>query len=657
MQNPNRNRLSNVIMAIMAFLVLMGVFQTFSGMTSGAVENLTTSEFMTRLEEGQLSEIEIQIGSGVYNVKGTFKNTSIKKENDNFFDIYKGANKATRFETKILGNDTTLARVTDLALSTNTKMKTLSESSTGMWLSFVPYLILLIPMGFIFTSMMQGGGMGGGRGVMNFGKARTKNNIQQNVKVRFSDVAGADEEKQELVEIVEFLKQPKRFTDLGARIPAGVLLEGPPGTGKTLLAKAVAGEAGVPFFSISGSEFVEMFVGVGASRVRDIFDNAKKVAPAIIFIDEIDAVGRRRGTGMGGGNDEREQTLNQLLVEMDGFEGNEGIIVIAATNRSDVLDPALLRPGRFDRKVMVSNPDVKAREAILKVHARNKQLSSDIALNELAQKTPGFSGADLENLLNESALIAARRGKKVIDASDVDEAQDRIIVGLAKPDRERSEHINRIVAYHEAGHAIAGIVLESASEVQKVTIVPRGRAGGYVLSTPKEEQLLHSKEELLQRVVGLLAGRTAEEIVFNSASTGASDDFRQATNIVRAMVMHYGMSDKLGAVQYTTEDGYQKPYSEQTAYEIDQEVREITEAAHHEAKTLLLQYREQLDLIAEKLIEFETLDGKTIKTLFETGKMPQEPTEETVEPTQSLVEEALEQGEPLIAQENDTPTA
>ncbi|TQA64964.1 ATP-dependent zinc metalloprotease FtsH, partial [Enterococcus faecalis] len=467
--------------------------------------------------------------------------------------------------------------------------------------------------------------------VMNFGKSKAKEADKKANRVRFSDVAGAEEEKQELVEVVEFLKDPRRFAELGARIPAGVLLEGPPGTGKTLLAKAVAGEAGVPFYSISGSDFVEMFVGVGASRVRDLFETAKKNAPAIIFIDEIDAVGRQRGAGMGGGHDEREQTLNQLLVEMDGFDGNEGVIVIAATNRSDVLDPALLRPGRFDRQILVGRPDVKGREAILRVHAKNKPLADDVDLKVVAQQTPGFAGADLENVLNEAALVAARRNKKKIDASDVDEAEDRVIAGPAKKDRVINKKEREMVAYHEAGHTIVGLVLSRARVVHKVTIIPRGRAGGYMIALPKEDQFLMTKEDMFEQIVGLLGGRTAEEIIFGVQSTGASNDFEQATGIARSMVTEYGMSDKLGPVQYEgnhqvfvgRDYGQTKAYSEQVAFEIDQEVRRILMDAHTKAHEIIEAHREQHKLIAEKLLEYETLDAKAIKSLFETGKMPE----------------------------------
>ncbi len=509
------------------------------------------------------------------------------------------------------------------------------ESSSGMWINI---LVSIVPFGILFFflfSMMGNMGGNNGRNPMSFGRSKAKAANKEDIKVRFSDVAGAEEEKQELVEVVEFLKDPKRFTKLGARIPAGVLLEGPPGTGKTLLAKAVAGEAGVPFFSISGSDFVEMFVGVGASRVRSLFEDAKKAAPAIIFIDEIDAVGRQRGVGLGGGNDEREQTLNQLLIEMDGFEGNEGIIVIAATNRSDVLDPALLRPGRFDRKVLVGRPDVKGREAILKVHAKNKPLADDVDLKLVAQQTPGFVGADLENVLNEAALVAARRNKSVIDASDIDEAEDRVIAGPSKKDKTVSQKERELVAYHEAGHTIVGLVLSNARVVHKVTIVPRGRAGGYMIALPKEDQMLLSKEDMKEQLAGLMGGRVAEEIIFNVQTTGASNDFEQATQMARAMVTEYGMSEKLGPVQYEGNHAMfgaqspQKSISEQTAYEIDEEVRSLLNEARNKAAEIIQSNRETHKLIAEALLKYETLDSTQIKSLYETGKMPETVEEES----------------------------
>ncbi|CIV84304.1 cell-division protein [Streptococcus pneumoniae] len=509
------------------------------------------------------------------------------------------------------------------------------ESSSGIWINL---LVSIVPFGILFFflfSMMGNMGGGNGRNPMSFGRSKAKAANKEDIKVRFSDVAGAEEEKQELVEVVEFLKDPKRFTKLGARIPAGVLLEGPPGTGKTLLAKAVAGEAGVPFFSISGSDFVEMFVGVGASRVRSLFEDAKKAAPAIIFIDEIDAVGRQRGVGLGGGNDEREQTLNQLLIEMDGFEGNEGIIVIAATNRSDVLDPALLRPGRFDRKVLVGRPDVKGREAILKVHAKNKPLAEDVDLKLVAQQTPGFVGADLENVLNEAALVAARRNKSIIDASDIDEAEDRVIAGPSKKDKTVSQKERELVAYHEAGHTIVGLVLSNARVVHKVTIVPRGRAGGYMIALPKEDQMLLSKEDMKEQLAGLMGGRVAEEIIFNVQTTGASNDFEQATQMARAMVTEYGMSEKLGPVQYEGNHAMlgaqspQKSISEQTAYEIDEEVRSLLNEARNKAAEIIQSNRETHKLIAEALLKYETLDSTQIKALYETGKMPEAVEEES----------------------------
>ncbi|WP_282920314.1 ATP-dependent zinc metalloprotease FtsH [Ignavigranum ruoffiae] len=642
-KKPKRPVFKGTLSYILLFLALLGLVQLFSGNIgqSGRTEEINSSQFFKKLEEGSIKNFEIQIGSGAYVVTGEYKDrnsSSNNKDNKNadFLDVFQSSDSPKqKFKAQILGNDATLAKVTELASQSNTVMKTLPESSVGMWLNMLPFLILLVPTFFLMYTMMSQGG-GGGKGVMNFGKAKTKVQTEENVKVRFDDVAGAEEEKQELVEIVEFLKAPARFTKLGARIPAGVLLEGPPGTGKTLLAKAVAGEAGVPFFSISGSEFVEMFVGVGASRVRDLFENAKKEAPAIIFIDEIDAVGRSRGIGMGGGHDEREQTLNQLLVEMDGFEGNEGVIVMAATNRADVLDPALLRPGRFDRQILVGNPDVKGREAILRVHARNKQLAKNVNLKLIAQQTPGFSGADLENLLNEAALLAARFNRNEITPADVDEAHDRVIAGPAKADKKMSEVQRKTVAYHEAGHTVVGMVLSDARVVHKVTIVPRGRAGGYAIMLPKEDQYIVTYKELFEQVVGLLGGRVSEEIVFNSQSTGASNDFQQATQIVRSMVTEYGMSEKLGTIQYGgySQDlngrqfGNQLTYSERSAYEIDEEVRRIMNEAHQEAHRIINEHREQLNTIAEKLLEVETLDAPEIKSLFETGEMPKEPTDQ-----------------------------
>ena len=672
MQNPNRNSTRNILTSMMALAMLFMLFHALSGaLGGGQVKELTQSELMTEIADGKIAEMDVQIGSGVYNVKGKYKTGTTRSEQTNFVALFQGGSEtATQFTSRVLGNDSTLKLLTETASQQGVKMKTLAESNMVLWANILPMLLLMGMMGFFLYNMFQSGAGGGGmRGAMNFGKSRSKDISKQKVKVRFSDVAGAEEEKQELVEVVEFLKDPKRFTKLGARIPAGVLLEGPPGTGKTLLAKAVAGEAGVPFFTMSGSEFVEMFVGVGASRVRDLFENAKKNAPAIIFIDEIDAVGRQRGAGLGGGHDEREQTLNQLLVEMDGFEGNEGVIVIAATNRSDVLDPALLRPGRFDRQILVGNPDVKGREQILQVHARNKKLETEVDLKVVAQQTPGFSGAELENLLNEAALVAARFNHKAITQADIAEAHDRVIAGPAKKDRVISEQQRRTVAYHEAGHTIIGMVLSDARVVHKVTIVPRGRAGGYAVMLPREDAYIVTRKELYDQMVGLLGGRAAEEIVFNTQSTGASNDFQQATKIARSMVTEYGMSDRLGPVQYegnhtvfVGRDYGQKPaYSDQVAYEIDNEVRQLLNQAHEEAHRIINEHREQLNLIAEKLLEVETLEAAQIESLFKTGKMPEQVAkpEETDAPAPaesqdqevapSRVEEALEAGDRVIA--------
>ena len=637
--NNNRQTFRNGLMYIMIFVAIIGLVSWFNQGSNGQTTEISYTQFVQELKKGDIKEIKMQYANSVYTITGEYKEA---KENSNttskglaLFD--KRSSKTSSFKTIVLPNDGTVIEINNAAQQAGTQITTLPESQSGIWLSL--FLQLVIPIaifGFlmynVFSSQM---GQGGPRGVMNFGRSKATDQ-KQKVKVRFSDVAGAEEEKQELVEVVEFLKDPRKFTALGARIPAGVLLEGPPGTGKTLLAKAVAGEANVPFFSISGSEFVEMFVGVGASRVRDLFENAKKNAPAIIFIDEIDAVGRQRGTGMGGGHDEREQTLNQLLVEMDGFEGTEGVIVIAATNRSDVLDPALLRPGRFDRQILVGRPDVKGREAILKVHARNKKLAKEVDLKVIAQQTPGFSGAELENLLNEAALVAARRDKTAIDKLDVDEAHDRVIAGPAKKDRAISEKERKMVAFHEAGHTIVGMVLSDARVVHKVTIVPRGRAGGYAIMLPKEDRFLMTKKELFEQVVGLLGGRAAEEFIFNEKTTGASNDFEQATGIVRSMITEYGMYDELGTVQYEgnhqvfigRDYGQTKAYSDQVAFEIDNAVRSIMKEAYAQALQILEEHKEQLTLIAEKLLELETLDERTIKALFETGEMPTEDVEE-----------------------------
>lgn len=636
MQKQNNGFIKNPFLyLLMIFLLVTGFQYFFAGRAAGHSQQIKYSELVQEITNDNVKEMTYQPNGSVIEVSGEYKTAKTEKKETGIQFFTPSATKVEKFTSIILPSDTTVADLQKLAGEHQTQIEVKHESSSGMWINI---LVSIVPFGILFFflfSMMGNMGGNNGRNPMSFGRSKAKAANKEDIKVRFSDVAGAEEEKQELVEVVEFLKDPKRFTKLGARIPAGVLLEGPPGTGKTLLAKAVAGEAGVPFFSISGSDFVEMFVGVGASRVRSLFEDAKKAAPAIIFIDEIDAVGRQRGVGLGGGNDEREQTLNQLLIEMDGFEGNEGIIVIAATNRSDVLDPALLRPGRFDRKVLVGRPDVKGREAILKVHARNKPLAEDVDLKLVAQQTPGFVGADLENVLNEAALVAARRNKSVIDASDIDEAEDRVIAGPSKKDKTVSQKERELVAYHEAGHTIVGLVLSNARVVHKVTIVPRGRAGGYMIALPKEDQMLLSKEDMKEQLAGLMGGRVAEEIIFNVQTTGASNDFEQATQMARAMVTEYGMSEKLGPVQYEGNHAMfgaqspQKSISEQTAYEIDEEVRSLLNEARNKAAEIIQSNRETHKLIAEALLKYETLDSTQIKSLYETGKMPETVEEES----------------------------
>ncbi len=502
------------------------------------------------------------------------------------------------------------------------------------WFSFIPTLILVVLFGVLWYNLFlrQGGGGGEGGRASRFGRARTRSADGEGKKVTFSDVAGADEEKEELREIVEFLRDPKRFLALGARIPKGVLLVGPPGTGKTLLARAVAGEAGVQFLSISGSDFVELYVGVGASRVRDLFEQARKDSPAIIFIDEIDAVGRQRGTGLGGGHDEREQTLNQLLVEMDGFSANEGIIVMAATNRQDILDPALLRPGRFDRQIYVGVPDIKGREEILRIHARNKPLAEDVDLRELAKATGGFTGADLENLLNEAALMAARRGERFLTMEDLHEAVIKVIAGPEKKSRVVTPRERRLTAYHEAGHAVVSHFLETADPVHRITIVPRGGAGGMTISLPQEDKNYQSRQELEEFIAVCLGGRAAEQLVLGDISTGAGSDLRKATSVARNMVMRYGMSERLGSVVF--DSGHDeiflgrsmaqtKLYSEETANLIDEEVKALIDGASQRCRELLSAHRQELEAVAAYLLEHESMDGETFQRVFtDPGSFP-----------------------------------
>jgi cell division protease FtsH len=602
----------NTIFYLLIFLVIIGVVSFFNG-NNEPTEHISYNKFVDHLESGDITSISLQPERGVFEVRGQLE----------------GYEEGKYFLTYIMNNDNILDRVDQLAQTSDVDVMPAKETSgwVTFFTSIIPFIIIFILFFFLLNQAQ-----GGGSRVMNFGKSKAKLYDESKKKVRFKDVAGADEEKQELVEVVEFLKDPRKFAELGARIPKGVLLVGPPGTGKTLLARAAAGEAGVPFFSISGSDFVEMFVGVGASRVRDLFENAKKNAPCIIFIDEIDAVGRQRGAGLGGGHDEREQTLNQLLVEMDGFGANEGIIIIAATNRPDILDPALLRPGRFDRQITVDRPDVKGREAVLKVHARNKPLDESVNLKSIAMRTPGFSGADLENLLNEAALVAARRNKKKVDMEDIDEATDRVIAGPAKKSRVISQKERNIVAFHEAGHTVIGLVLDEAEMVHKVTIVPRGQAGGYAVMLPKEDRYFQTKPELLDKIVGLLGGRVAEEIVFGEVSTGAHNDFQRATGIARRMVTEFGMSDKLGPLQFGQSQGGQvflgrdfhneQNYSDAIAYEIDLEIQRIIKESYERARKLLTENRDKLNLIANTLLEVETLDAEQIKHLSEHGRLP-----------------------------------
>ena len=595
-------------------------------------------KFIKIVQDEKVKEVEIVPQSLVIDVNGTYTQT------------VKGKEETTKFSVVIPRTETELDSLVSLLDENGTQITVVNEAQRNQFLNIIlgilPYVLLIAGMFFLFRMMSNTAG--GNNKAFEFGNSRAK--LEKNSKTHFSDVAGMDEEKEEVKELVDFLKTPKKFADMGAKIPRGVLLVGPPGTGKTLLARAVAGEANVPFYSISGSEFVEMFVGVGAGRVRDMFKKAKQTAPCIIFIDEIDAVGRQRGTGMGGGHDEREQTLNQLLVEMDGFSGNEGIIVLAATNRADVLDPALLRPGRCDRQIQVANPDKRARSQILKVHARNKRFTPDVNFDNIAQRTPGFSGAELSNVLNEAALLAVRQGHDLITMADIDEAVDRVMGGPAKKSRKYTEKERRLVAYHEAGHALIGLTLEDANKVQKVTIVPRGQAGGYNLMTPKEETYFQTKSQLKATISGYMGGRVAEEVFFGDVSSGAHNDIEQATRIARMMVTELGMSE-LGPIQYDSENGQvflgrdytqrSNTHSGQIAYEIDVQVRKIIDECYQEATNIVEQHKEKLICIAEALLEHETLSGEDIESLYNTGKMlehhdgslNQEPVQEVEEPT------------------------
>ena len=607
---------------VFLLLIMLGVFY-FVTIANQKINNLTYSEFMKSLDSSEVTELEVKPRerASIYEVRGKLKNY---KENETFY-------------VRLPLSEQVMKKLVTASDKYNFEFTAVADpESTSLLIIVANYLpmLLVLAIGFWFLNKQ----MGGKNGSFDFGKSKAKLSSDKN-KVTFKDVAGLKEEKEEVKELIDFLKNPKKFQKLGARIPKGVLLYGPPGTGKTLLARAVAGEANVPFYYISGSDFVELFVGVGASRVRDMFQQAKRTAPCLIFIDEIDAVGRQRGSGIGGGHDEREQTLNQLLTEMDGFGENEGIIIIAATNRPDVLDPALLRPGRFDRQVTVNLPDVKGREEILKVHARNKVLADGVNIPALAKRTPGYSGADLENLLNEAALLAVRRNKEAITMSEIDEASDRVLMGPAKSSKTRSENDRKLVAYHESGHAVVGIKLKGANDVQKVTIIPRGSAGGYNMMIPSEEKMCSTKTDLLEQITGLLAGRVAEEVVFGEITTGAENDFSKATKIARAMVTEYGMSD-LGPMQLEQQEGsvflgrdYNKSrnFSNEVAHEIDTEMRKIIDECYKKATKIINDNRDLLELLATTLLEYETLTKEQIDYLVENGKMPSEDDETTYE--------------------------
>ena len=611
----NNNNYVKQSMPYFVLLLVIVVIMSFYELSQYKVNVLTYDQFISELDKKDVKDLEItaKSGAGVYYITGSLKEYGSKES----------------FKVNAPLSDTVVNKVMEYVESDGITLITgenpENNNVLAVILNVVPTIMLIGAMLWLFSKLGKSN-----NNSMDFGRSKAK--LSEEAKAHFSDVAGLTEEKEEVAELIDFLKNPKKFQRMGARIPKGVLLVGPPGTGKTLLAKAVAGEANVPFYYISGSDFVELFVGVGASRVRDMFKQAKQTAPCLIFIDEIDAVGRQRGTGLGGGHDEREQTLNQLLTEMDGFGANEGIIIIAATNRPDVLDPALLRPGRFDRQVTVSLPDQKERLAILKVHARNKVFGDDVNLENISKRTPGFSGADLENLLNEAALLAVRRNLPSIGMAEIDEASDRVLMGPAKVSRKYSENDKKLVSYHEAGHAVIGLKLEHANVVQKVTIIPRGAAGGYNMMIPSEEKICSTKTDLLEEITGLLGGRTAEELVFGEVTTGAHNDFEKATKIARAMVTEYGMSD-LGPLQFEQQEGsvflgrdYNKShnFSNEVANEIDMEMRKIIDECHAKATEIIKQNMDLLKLIAESLLEQETLTKEEIDYLVANGHLPKD---------------------------------
>ena len=602
-----RNRiLKNLAIYLLIVFIAVSVVRLASPVQE-QIADINYTQFRTQVEAGQVKDVKIVNDNNVYQITGTYKD-------------------GDKFALEAPVEPDLAAELWAKGVTVEAKGPPKAPFWAGLFGTFLPILLLV---GLIFFMMQQT--QGGGSRVMQFGKSRARMHTDDKKKVTFADVAGADEVKEELEEIVEFLRNPKKFTEIGARIPKGVLLYGPPGTGKTLMARAVAGEADVPFFSISGSDFVEMFVGVGASRVRDLFEQAKKNAPCIVFIDEIDAVGRQRGAGLGGGHDEREQTLNQLLVEMDGFEANEGIIIIAATNRPDILDPALLRPGRFDRQVTMDVPDIVGREEILKVHARGKQMAPDVDLNVLARRTPGFTGADLANLVNEAALLSARRGLKKITMEALEESVERVIAGPEKKSRVISDYEKRLVSYHEAGHALVGHLLPHTDPLHKVSIIPRGRAGGYTLLLPREDRRYMTKSQILDQVTMLLAGRVAEDLVLGEISTGAQNDLERATMLVRKVITEYGMSEELGPLTFGTKEeqvflgrdiARDRNYSEAVAFSIDKEARKIMDECYARAESLLNENLDKLHLIAQELMEKETIEAEEFEALMNNGQVP-----------------------------------